>query len=144
MAASPQQVRDALENYVKAWGTNDKALLMSIIADDAVFRDPVGAPPIVGREAIARFWDAAHAGGVSLSPALQEIRAGANEGILRFVSRLRVPEKNQGIDLSIIEHFELDDGGKIKTMRAFWDETNVARPDGMELFVPDVAELNSR
>jgi steroid delta-isomerase len=34
----------------------------------------------------------------------------------------------------------LNDQGKIKSLRAFWDETSVAKPEGMDLFVPNVSE----
>jgi steroid delta-isomerase len=141
MAATPQQVRSTLETYIKAWATNDKALLRSIIAEDAVFCDPVGTPDFVGVEGIARFWEFAHAGEPrTLMPVLQEIRACANEGILRFTMQVRIPAKNQGLDLSVIEYVVVNDEGKIRSLRAFWDETNISKPDGMNLFIPNVAE----
>ncbi len=141
MAATPAQVREALEKYVQAWKDNDKALLLSIFADDGVFCDPVGSPEFKGKEAIGRFWEFAHQGEKrQLNPRLDEIRACANEGILRFTMQVRIPEKNQGLDLSIIEYAVLDDAGKIKSLRAFWDEKNASCPPGMDLFSPDVGD----
>jgi steroid Delta-isomerase len=141
MTATPDDVRKACENYVKAWKTNDKALLMSILADDAVFCDPVGTPEFIGHEGISRFWDFAHTGADrTLTPVLEEIRACANEGILRFTMQVRIPSANQGLNLSIIEYLVINDEGKIKSLRAFWDEKAVSKPDGMDLFVPNVAE----
>ena len=141
MSATPNDTRKALNNYIKAWATNDKALLMSILSDDAVFCDPVGTPEFIGHEGIGRFWDFSHMGeGRTLTPVLQEIRACGSEGILRFVMQVRIPSANQGLDLSIIEYVQIDDAGKIKSLRAFWDETSVAKPDGMDLFNPNVAE----
>ena len=35
MPATPDQVRRAIENYVKAWATNDKKLFLSLFAPDA-------------------------------------------------------------------------------------------------------------
>jgi steroid delta-isomerase len=141
MTATPDDVRKALNNYIKAWATNDKALLMSILSEDAVFCDPVGTPEFIGHEGIGRFWDFSHTGeGRTLTPVLQEIRACANEGILRFTMQVRIPSANQGLDLSIIEYVLIDDAGKIKSLRAFWDETSVAKPEGMDLFIPNVSE----
>ena len=141
MTATPDDVRKALNNYIKAWATNDKALLMSILSTDAVFCDPVGTPEFVGHEGIGKFWDFSHMGeGRTLTPVLQEIRACGSEGILRFVMQVRIPSANQGLDLSIIEYVTLNDQGKIKSLRAFWDETSVAKPDGMDLFIPNVSE----
>jgi steroid delta-isomerase len=141
MSATPDDTRKALNNYIKAWATNDKALLMSILSDDAVFCDPVGTPEFIGHEGIGRFWDFSHMGeGRTLTPVLQEIRACGSEGILRFVMQVRIPSANQGLDLSIVEYVQIDDAGKIKSLRAFWDETSVAKPDGMDLFNPNVSE----
>jgi steroid Delta-isomerase len=142
MTATPDDTRKALNNYIKAWATNDKALLMSILSADAVFCDPVGSPEFVGHEGIGKFWDFSHMGeGRTLTPVLQEIRACGSEGILRFVMQVRIPSANQGLDLSIIEYVQIDDAGKIKSLRAFWDETSVAKPDGMDLFNPNVSEI---
>ena len=142
MSATPDDVRKALNNYIKAWATNDRALLMSILSADAVFCDPVGTPEFIGHEGIGKFWDFSHMGeGRTLTPVLQEIRACGSEGILRFVMQVRIPSANQGLDLSIIEYVQIDDAGKIKSLRAFWDETSVAKPDGMELFNPNVSEI---
>ena len=33
------------------------------------------------------------------------MRACANEGVLRFTMQVRVPERNEGLDLSIIDRF---------------------------------------
>ena len=142
MSATPDDTRKALNNYIKAWATNDKALLMSILSADAVFCDPVGTPEFIGHEGIGKFWDFSHMGeGRTLTPVLQEIRACGSEGILRFVMQVRIPSANQGLDLSIVEYVQIDDAGKIKSLRAFWDETSVAKPDGMDLFNPNVSEI---
>ena len=142
MTATPDDTRKALNNYIKAWATNDKALLMSILSTDAVFCDPVGTPEFIGHEGIGKFWDFSHMGeGRTLTPVLQEIRACGSEGILRFVMQVRIPSANQGLDLSIVEYVQIDDAGKIKSLRAFWDETSVAKPDGMDLFNPNVSEV---
>jgi steroid delta-isomerase len=141
MSATPDDVRKALQSYIKAWATNDKALLMSILSADAVFCDPVGTPEFIGHEGIGKFWDFSHMGeGRTLTPVLEEIRACGNEGILRFTMQVRIPSANQGLNLSIIEYVVIDDAGKIKSLRAFWDETSVAKPDGMDLFNPNVSE----
>jgi steroid delta-isomerase len=54
--------------------------------------------------------------------------------------QVRIPSANQGLDLSIIEYVVVNDEGKIKSLRAFWDEKAVSKPDGMDLFVPNVSE----
>ena len=124
MPAKPEQVRTALENYVKAWATNDKPLFLSLFATDAQWWDPVGTPPFKR----------------TLEPKVHEIRACANEGILRFTMQVRIPSRRQALDLSVIDYVVLNDAGKIQTARAFWDETSASTPEGWGPFAPNVAE----
>lgn len=141
MPATPDQVRAGLENYIKAWTTGDKALLLSVFAEDGSLEDPVGTPPFKGHDSIGKFWDFARQDkSRQVTPRLEEIRACGNQGILRFTMEVRIPEKKQGLNLSIIEHAEFNDDGKIIHLRAFWDETSVGVPEGWELFAPNVDE----
>jgi len=129
MGATPAQVRAALNSYIEAWTTGNKALLLSVFAEDASFCDPVGTPEFVGHDGIGRFWDFARQdAGRTMTPALEEIRACGSEGILRFTMQVRIPVENKGLNLSVIEYVLVDDSGKIKSLRAFWDETNFSVP----------------
>jgi steroid Delta-isomerase len=141
MPATPKQVRKALEDYIRAWTTGDKALFLSLFAADARWSDPVGTPEFKGHEGIGKFWDFAHQDPQrKLTPKLEEIRACANEGILRFTMQVRIASSNEGLDLSVIDYVVLNEQGKIQSARAFWDESNVSAPPGMKLFAPNVSE----
>ena len=143
MAATPDQVRAVIGKYVEAWTNKDRALLLSIFAEDAVWMDPVGTPAFTGRDGVARFWDFAQSGPKrSLTPKVEEIRACGNEGIMRFTMQVRIPEANQGLDLSVIDYFLINDQGLIQVAKAFWDESSVSCPAGMTLFAPNVSEAH--
>lgn len=143
MAATPEQVRRAIEQYVEAWTNNDKDKLLAVFAEDATWEDPVGTPAFVGREGVAQFWDFAHQGEErSLTPKVQQVIACGNEGILRFVMQVRLPEKNQGLNLHVVDHFVVNDDGKVQSARAFWDEACAEVPEGMELFAPNMDEIH--
>ncbi|HUH37467.1 MAG TPA: SgcJ/EcaC family oxidoreductase [Spongiibacteraceae bacterium] len=141
MSVTPQDVKAVIEKYIAAWTNNDRALLLSIFAEDASWVDPVGTPAFVGHEGIAKFWDFAHQDtSRSLTPVPHQIIACANEGILRFTMQVRLKGENKGLDLSVVDHFVINPQGKIQSAKAFWDETCVAAPEGMELFIPDIDE----
>jgi len=144
MAATPEQVREVIGKYVKAWTEGDKALLLSIFAEDAVWNDPVGTPPFVGHAGIAKFWDFARQDPQrQIAPKVHQIIACANEGILRFTMQVRLPHLNQGLDLLVVDRFVLNDEGKIQTAQAYWDETCASVPEGMALFAPNIDEAYS-
>ncbi len=139
MTVTPDTVRAVIAQYVKAWSTNDKALLLSIFADNAQWCDPVGTPPFEGRDGVAKFWDFAHQDTArSLTPKVDKIIANGNEGILRFTMQVRSPSTNQGLDLAVVDRFVLDGAGKIVLAQAYWDEGCVSIPDGMQPLLPDV------
>jgi steroid delta-isomerase len=141
MSATPAQVRATLENYIKAWTTKDKELLLSLFAPDGVLEDPVGTPPFKGREGIGRFWDfALQDKRRQVTPRLEEIRACGDQGILRFTMEVRIPELKQGLNLSIVEYATFNSDGQITRLAAFWDETSVSAPEGWELFAPNIDE----
>ena len=139
MPATPAQVRETMRRYLHAWSTGDKALLLSLFAPDARWEDPVGTPAFVGHAGIGGFWDFAHAGeGRSIAPRLEQMIACGNEGILRFTMQVRLPAHNQGLDLAVVDHFELNDDGLIRRARAFWDEGCAGVPAGMTMFAPNI------
>lgn len=141
MAVTPEKVREVIGNYVRAWATGDKALLLSLFAEDAVWTDPVGTPPFVGHAGVGSFWDFAHQDASrQLNPQVNRIVACANEGILDFTMQVRVPHLNQGLDLRVVDRFVLNDQGRIQTAQAYWDEASASAPPGMAFFVPNIDE----
>lgn len=133
MPVTPADVKAVIENYVKAWGSDDRALLLSLFAVDATWEDPVGTDAHVGPEGVGKFWDFAHEGDSrTLTPKPIRIVACANEGILNFTMEVRSNDGRQGMDLEVTDHFVINDEGKIQTARAFWDESSFSQPDGLE------------
>ena len=138
---STEQSVETLKTYIRAWASNDKALLLSIFADDCVLEDPVGTPAFAGHAGLSRFWDFAHQGDDrQLTPVLEEIRANGDQAVMRFTMQVRAPAINAGIDLSIMEHIQFAPDGRIAHLRAFWNEANVGKPDGMDFLVPDIEQ----
>lgn len=142
MAVDAQQVREVIGQYVEAWKTGNRELLLSLFAADATWEDPVGSPAFVGHDGVGKFWDFAHPADEDrqLTPVPHQVIACGNEGILRFTMQVRVPASNQGLDLLVTDHFVLNDAGKVQTARAFWDEGCVSCPEGMEMFIPDMSD----
>ena len=139
MSVGPEQVRQVIENYARAWATHDRALLLSLFAEDAQWSDPVGTPPFVGHAGVGAFWDFAHQDARrELKPVVHRIVACANEGLLDFTMQVRAPALNQGLDLRVLDRFVLNGQGKIQTAQAYWDEGSASAPAGMDFLVPDM------
>ena len=136
-----EKVRSVIEAYARAWQSGDKNLLLSLFAKDCAWHDPVGTLAFKGHAGVARFWDFAHQDPTRrMTPRIHRIIACANEGVLQFTMEVRLPHLNQGLDLEFIDRFVLDEAGKIRLAQAYWDQTCVSAPEGMELFAPNIDE----
>jgi steroid delta-isomerase len=110
------QIRQTVESYVKMMTAGDAEGITALYADEATLEDPIGAPPVRGRDAI-RKWYGASAGKVRL--ALEgPIRVAGGEAAFAMTGTLGTPESPMYID--IIDVMKFDAAGKIVTMRAFW------------------------
>ena len=52
---TPDQVTAVIDAYVDGYRRNDKQAVLDLFRPDAVWHDPVGAPPHVGHEGIGAF-----------------------------------------------------------------------------------------
>ena len=139
-----EMVQSALDNYVLAYKNNDKELFQSLWDDHAVFEDPVGADPCNGIEAICAFWDVGHSNGMEIVPTNVETVICANEGILKAVMQVRNIADNSGMDISIVDHFIINERGKIISGRAFWDESTITQPKDVNSIDINVDDFKDR
>lgn len=139
-----EKVQLALDNYVLSYSTNDKKLFSSLWDDEAVFEDPVGAEPCKGIEAICAFWDFGHVDGMEITPTNIETVICANEGILKAVMEVRNINDNSGMDISIVDHFVVNEAGKIISGRAFWDESSITQPSNVGSIDINVDDFKDR
>ena len=137
-------VQSALDNYVLAYKNNDKELFQSLWDDHAVFEDPVGADPCNGIEAICAFWDFGHSNGMEIIPTNVETVICANEGILKAVMQVRNIADNSGMDISIVDHFIINERGKIISGRAFWDDSTITQPKDVNSIDINVDDFKDR
>lgn len=55
-AADDRAVRDAVQNYVKAWLANDADKVMATLTDDIVLQPHHGDEPVVGAQDVRDWW----------------------------------------------------------------------------------------
>jgi len=111
---------------IAAAESGDKTSWLALFAEEAWVQDPVGPSPydpsglgFRGKEAIEGFWD--HVIGPSETTFESRLRvpSGPDSCACWMVARNRIGE--QHIDIDVMVTYELDNVGKIATLRAFWD-----------------------
>jgi steroid delta-isomerase len=118
---TPEQVKAVVDAYVAAYGRNDRQAVLDLFHPDAVWHDPVGAPPHVGHEGIGTFWDQAHEMAQSIVLEPSHVMVGGDEAAMVF--EIRVDTGAGTMVMDAVEIFTLDDDGKIVLLKAYWDMT---------------------
>ena len=139
-----EAVMKVMEGYVTAYKNNDKELFLSLWDEAAIFEDPVGAEPCKGIDSISAFWDFGHSNGMNITPVNEEFVVCANEGILKATMQVRNDNDNSGMDISIVDHFIVNDEGKIVSGRAFWDDGSITSPDNLESLIVNIDDFKDR
>ena len=125
----PARIRAVVDSYVAAFRTRDRALYLSLFAEDGTVEDPVGATPVVGQKALATFFDAATAAGpVILDLLPDDVRVSGNH--VAFAFRLRIEAGGRAFALKVIDTFDFDPDGRIRAMRAYWNPSELRPIDG--------------
>jgi steroid Delta-isomerase len=116
---SPEQVQSVIAAYVDGYRRNDKQAVIDLFRADAVWHDPVGAPPHVGHDGIGEFWDQTHAMADSIALEPRFVVVAGDEGVMSFEIHVGTPTGTMVMDA--VEIFTVGDDGKIALLKAYWD-----------------------
>jgi steroid delta-isomerase len=116
---SSEQIRAVVDAYVDGYRRVDRAAVLALFRDDAVWHDPVGAPPHVGHEGIGAFWDQAHAMAERIELVPSSVIVCGDDAAMVFEIRATVGGNEMIFDA--VEIFTLGDDAKISLLKAYWD-----------------------
>ncbi len=111
----------ALE-YVGRINAGDVDGVLDLFSDDVVFEDPVGKPPIVGKDALRRHLEFAVQCRVHESPGTPVTSMDGRYVATPTKVTVYAPTR---IDFTIIGVLEVGDDGLGHRLRAFWGETDM-------------------
>jgi steroid delta-isomerase len=118
---TPDEIRSAMESYIKFMCERDIDGIMDLYADDAVVEDPVGGAVVEGRENLRSFY-------AGSAPKLQveltgPIRVSGVECAMPMLAELTMNDTKLYID--VIDVMKFNDAGKLVSMRAFWNPADM-------------------
>jgi steroid delta-isomerase len=124
-----QLLRERVETYMARFSANDREGWLDLFADDAWIEDPVGTPRRNGRAEIGEFWDQSHEvpDAIELVP-LGILTVAGDE--VAFTMQARATLGGQVFGIDIIDVMRFDGDGRIATMRAFFDPTQMRPLEG--------------
>jgi len=114
---NPDEIRKTMHAYLERLSAGDTDGVLELYGDDPTVEDPVGGAVQQGREAVRTFYAAA---GANLTVELTgPIRVAGNECAMPMLAEVDLGDRKMYID--VIDVMELDDAGRITSMRAFWN-----------------------
>lgn len=109
----------AVHRYVEAFDKADIEIIKALYAENAIVEDPVGTDVHEGIDAVVSFYEGSLASGAKLALTGTPRCAG---NAVAFPFQVQMP----GMTIDVIDIFEFDDQGKVKSMRAYWGPENMA------------------
>ncbi|MBW2396405.1 MAG: nuclear transport factor 2 family protein [Deltaproteobacteria bacterium] len=109
------------KTYLTALATQDIGLIKTLFADDATLEDPIGSERRSGIAAICGFYEAAFQMEFTAVPTGP---VGCADRYVAFAFTLGYLDDGKKMEVDTIDIFEINDDGKVASMRAYWSEKN--------------------
>lgn len=117
---SPEIVAQAVKAYFAAIRAMDQQAWVNTFAEDAVSYDPVGAPPIIGHEKLAEFFQQITSAFKEVGLTEDEVFIAGDAAAVRWTGR-GVSQGGKKVHFAGIDVFEVNEAGKIQTLHAYWN-----------------------
>jgi steroid Delta-isomerase len=117
---SPDLVARAVKAYFEAIRAMDQKAWVNTFAEDAVSYDPVGAPPTQGHQKLGEFFQAITAAFKKVGLTEDQVFIAANSAAVKWTGRGTSKQGNE-VHFEGIDVFEINEDGKIETLRAYWN-----------------------
>jgi steroid Delta-isomerase len=122
--ASNETIRKVVAEYFAAIRAMDPAAWANTFAEDGITHDPVGTPPHQGREALRQFLQGIL--GLFQEAGLTEdaVFVAGNGAAVKWTGR-GVGKNGRQLQFEGIDVFEVNEAGRIQTVKAYWNPAAV-------------------
>ena len=120
VSLTPEQMEAAVEKYFADAMSLDAQRYASNFTEDGLLEDPVGTPPVQGRQAIAASFSNLTALVSEGKAKVQEVIPGGQEAIVNWKINV-VTTTGKKITIDGMGAFKFDQTGKLQSVREFWD-----------------------
>jgi steroid delta-isomerase len=110
---------EIVNKYINGVSSQDMDVIREIFDEQTTVEDPFGTDAHVGIEAVCKFYEEGFVIGVKLE-STGPVRCAGNAAVFPFVAR------TPSMEIEVIDIFEFNENGKIKSMRAYWGPENIS------------------
>jgi uncharacterized protein (TIGR02246 family) len=121
--ADRKTIEATIRAYAAAWAARDRVAWLNTFAESATQEDPIGSGVRRGRAEIGEFWDTAMAAFDSIEIVPRDIFVVGGEAAMEWT--INAATARGRVTFAGIDVFTLDDGGRIASVRAYWERARV-------------------
>ncbi|MCW2495493.1 nuclear transport factor 2 family protein [Jatrophihabitans sp.] len=115
---SVPEMRATVDKYLALVATGTAEEITALYADGATLEDPVGAEPLVGKEAILAFYKVIEP--IKRSTELISFKAGGDTAVFQF--KIVTAFDALTVEISPVDIMIFDEAGAVTSMRAVWSQ----------------------
>jgi hypothetical protein len=109
-----------LEGYKRAWEERDGPQASALFTADATYAETPFDPPLVGRDAIAAYWEKVVSGQKDVTFTYEVLAASGAEGICHWHSAFTGAAGGEAIDLDGIFRCRFAGPGEVAAFEEWW------------------------
>lgn len=117
---STNHTQKVVADYFAALRAMDVAAWVSTFAEDGISYDPVGAPPSKGHDGLRQFLEGIAGAFERVGLFEDHVFINGNEAAVKWTGR-GTGKNGREVTFEGIDVFEINDEGKIQTLRAYWN-----------------------
>jgi len=117
---SPDRISRAVRGYFLAIRAMDADAFANSFAEDGTTCDPMGAPPIVGRDGIREFFNSICKNFKSVGLTEDSVFVAGNGAAVKWIGK-GTSTSGKEVRFEGIDVFEINQDGKIQSVWAYWN-----------------------
>ncbi len=117
---APDKISRAVRAYFLAIRAMDADAIANTFAEDGTTCDPMGTPPVSGREGIREFFQSIFKNFKSVALDEDSVFVAGNGAAVKWTGR-GTSTNGSEVRFEGIDVFEVNDDGKIQTIHAYWN-----------------------
>jgi len=117
---APDKISRAVRGYFLAIRAMDADAIANTFAEDGTTCDPVGTPPVSGREGIREFFQSIFKNFKSVALDEDSVFVAGNGAAVKWTGH-GTSTNGSEVRFEGIDVFEVNDDGKIQTIHAYWN-----------------------